>query len=40
MIAKYTDFPCADPEGITADDTGHIYIAQDSGGVIKIKWMD
>jgi uncharacterized protein YjiK len=38
VIAKYTDLPCADQEGIAFDEAGNIYIAQDSGGVTKIKW--
>jgi uncharacterized protein YjiK len=40
VIAKYTDLPCADQEGIAFDDTGNMYIAQDRGGVVKIKWSD
>jgi uncharacterized protein YjiK len=40
VIAKYTELPCADQEGIAFDDDGNIYIAQDSGGVVKIKWPD
>jgi len=40
VIAKYTDLPCADQEGIAFDDAGNMYIAQDSGGVVKIKWPD
>jgi uncharacterized protein YjiK len=40
VIAKYTDLPCADQEGIAFDDAGYMYIAQDSGGVVKIKWSD
>jgi uncharacterized protein YjiK len=38
--AKYTDLPCADQEGIAFDDAGSMYIAQDSGGIVKIEWPD
>lgn len=38
VFAKHTDLPCADQEGITFDDARNLYIAQDSGGVVKIKW--
>ena len=38
VIAKYTDLPCTDQEGIAFDDAGNIYIAQDSGGVVKREW--
>ncbi len=31
-------FPGDNQEGITVDDDGFMYIAQDSGGIIKIKW--
>ena len=30
-------FPGDSQEGITIDNTGHLYIAQDSGGIIKLK---
>jgi uncharacterized protein YjiK len=40
VIVKYTDLPPADREGIAFDDAGNTYIAQDSGGVLKIKWSD
>jgi hypothetical protein len=26
-------------EGITLDGDGHVYIAQDEGGVVKIRWL-
>lgn len=31
-------FPKDNQEGITVDDQGFFYIAQDSGGILKIKW--
>jgi uncharacterized protein YjiK len=31
-------FPGDNQEGITVDDQGFFYIAQDSGGILKIKW--
>ena len=31
-------FPGDNQEGITVDDNGFMYIAQDSGGIIKVKW--
>ncbi|MCD6336441.1 MAG: SdiA-regulated domain-containing protein [Candidatus Latescibacteria bacterium] len=31
-------FPGDNQEGITVDDEGFVYIAQDSGGIIKVKW--
>jgi len=31
-------FPGDSQEGITVDSGGFMYIAQDSGGVIKLKW--
>jgi hypothetical protein len=33
-------FPGKDQEGIAADPEGSLYIAQDSGGIIKIRWTD
>jgi len=32
-------FPGDNQEGITVDPKGFIYIAQDSGGIIKLKWL-
>ena len=26
-------------EGITMDPDGHLYIAQDQGGIIKVRWL-
>lgn len=31
-------FPGTDQEGLAADAEGFLYIAQDSGGIIKLKW--
>jgi uncharacterized protein YjiK len=38
LINAYA-FPGNDQEGITADGEGYFYIAQDSGGIIKLKWL-
>ena len=32
-------FPGQNQEGLAVDAEGHVYIAQDSGGIIKIKWL-
>ncbi len=32
-------FPGDNQEGITVDPDGFIYIAQDTGGIIKLKWL-
>ncbi len=32
-------FPGDDQEGIAVDGEGYLYIAQDSGGIIKIRWL-
>ena len=32
-------FPGDNQEGITVDSDGYMYIAQDSGGIVKIKWL-
>ncbi|MDP8223162.1 MAG: SdiA-regulated domain-containing protein [Candidatus Lernaella stagnicola] len=39
QIVSYWAFPGADQEGITLDDEDFMYIAQDSGGILKIKWL-
>ena len=31
-------FPGANQEGLTVDEAGFVYIAQDHGGIIKLKW--
>ena len=38
-ILKSYAFPGDNQEGVTVDDEGHIYIAQDTGGIIKLKWI-
>ncbi|HJN17490.1 MAG TPA: hypothetical protein QGH10_18435, partial [Armatimonadota bacterium] len=37
VLAAYA-FPGANQEGIALDPEGYIYIAQDSGGILKHKW--
>lgn len=37
ILATYT-LPGDNQEGIAVDENGFIYIAQDSGGIIKVKW--
>lgn len=32
-------FPAQNQEGIAFDNKGNIYIAQDSGGILKICWV-
>jgi len=39
LISAYA-FPGDNQEGITADSNGFLYIAQDTGGIIKFKWKD
>jgi len=38
-LLKEFAFPCDNQEGITVDNDGFMYIAQDSGGIIKLKWL-
>lgn len=38
-LLDFYAFPGDNQEGITADDQGNIYIAQDTGGIIKLKWL-
>jgi len=33
-------FPADFQEGVTVDPNGFLYVAQDSGGIIKFKWRD
>ena len=37
-ILRTWAFPGNDQEGIAADAEGNLYIAQDSGGILKVKW--
>ena len=37
ILATYT-LPGDNQEGIAVDENGFLYIAQDSGGIIKVKW--
>jgi uncharacterized protein YjiK len=38
-LLKELAFPGNDQEGVAVDDSSFIYIAQDSGGIIKLKWL-
>lgn len=38
-LLKEFAFPGNDQEGIPVDDTSFMYVAQDSGGIIKLKWL-
>ncbi|MBN1350293.1 SdiA-regulated domain-containing protein [candidate division KSB1 bacterium] len=38
-LVKAYAFPGDNQEGIAVDDAGFIYIAQDSGGIIKLRWL-
>ena len=38
-LVKWYAFPGDNQEGITVDDEGFIYIAQDSGGILKLEWL-
>jgi uncharacterized protein YjiK len=39
VMVQMLAFPGDDQEGITVDDQRHVYIAQDSGGILKLKWL-
>lgn len=39
-LLRFYAFPGDNQEGITVDPDGHIYIAQDTGGVLKLKMFD
>lgn len=38
-LLSFYAFPGDNQEGITVDNDGNIYIAQDTGGIIKLKWL-
>ena len=38
-IVRGLAFPGENQEGLTVDPEGYVYIAQDSGGVLKIRWL-
>lgn len=38
-VMKIYAFPCQDQEGITVDPDDNVYVAQDRGGIIKLKWL-
>ena len=38
-IVQSWALPGNDQEGLAVDDAGHLYIAQDSGGIVKLKWL-
>jgi len=38
-LVDFYAFPGDNQEGITVDSEGFIYIAQDTGGIIKLKWL-
>ena len=38
VILRIWALPGNDQEGIAVDDEGNFYVAQDSGGIIKLKW--
>lgn len=39
-IVRRWPLPGKNQEGVAQDEAGHLYIAQDSGGIIKLKWLD
>jgi DNA-binding beta-propeller fold protein YncE len=38
-VMKAYVLPCQDQEGITVDPDDYVYVAQDRGGIIKLKWL-
>jgi len=38
LLSVYA-FPGDNQEGVTVDPDGYVYIAQDSGGIVKLKWL-
>ena len=39
-ILRRWPLPGKNQEGVAQDTAGHLYIAQDSGGIIKLKWLE
>jgi hypothetical protein len=39
VLARSWAFPGANQEGIAFDEDGFVYVAQDSGGILKLKWL-
>jgi uncharacterized protein YjiK len=39
MIVQRLSLPGSDQEGLAADGQGYLYVAQDSGGILKLKWL-
>ncbi len=39
VLLSVQAFPGDNQEGVTVDPDGFIYIAQDTGGIIKLKWL-
>jgi uncharacterized protein YjiK len=37
-LVNFYAFPGSEQEGIAIDNEGYMYIAQDIGGIVKIKW--
>lgn len=37
-LINFYAFPGSEQEGIAIDDAGYMYIAQDTGGIVKIRW--
>lgn len=38
-LLNFHAFPGDNQEGVAVDSEGYIYIAQDTGGIIKLKWL-
>lgn len=39
VLLSVQAFPGDNQEGVTVDSDGFIYIAQDTGGIVKLKWL-